>query len=174
MVRELKLIINEEEKKGMNNKIIYEILLDISKHTKLDIQLLKKRYSYDEDIKGKGKGECSHSCSYIKESNKKICGKVIEEKSQFCQVHNKLSKIYENVSNKNKNIDNFELFHIYDNLYKDIFNNVIKIDINDSTNSGVYVGVLLDNEIIFSSTSKIEEEEDEEIEIDNEIEDKLK
>jgi len=115
------------------------ILKRISEVTEINYEELLETYIYKKIEK----------CSFIKKKNNKPCNKEVKN-GKYCDIHNKLASIYDNYENKNQDIDNFNLTHIKDDYYVDIFDNVLEI----KNNIGDFVGLLIDNEIQFMEEKK--------------------
>lgn len=123
-------------KKHINNGII-ELLEKVDNKIKLGIDKLTTEYIYIEPKK----------CPYLKETNGKPCNKkIIKDGHNHCRKHTIQIKLIENESKKNNNIHDFELEHYKDNLYKDFFNNLFKIE--QDSNEGEFIGFIRDGEIV--------------------------
>lgn len=88
-------------------------------------------------------------CKFFVEERNKVCNKKIKNKENsrdYCEIHSQLNEMYENYDSRNKGINNFSLTHIKDDLYRDIFDNVFKINIE--TKEGLFYGVFKNKKII--------------------------
>jgi hypothetical protein len=84
------------------NESIKEYYKILNKKFLIKEELLENRYIL------KNKGKCE------------ICNKEVINDEKYCKIHYEENMKNEE-KNKNDNIDNNELFHIKDNIYKDYF-----------------------------------------------------